>query len=58
MTPVSIRVNKYLKSLSLSFFRFRSDYVLELDFKEISYLVTIVNGFLKEQDLKFFNVKF
>ena len=49
--PVSIRVNEYLKSLllsislsffslshSLSLFSFRSDGI-ELDFKEISYLV-------------------
>ena len=48
MIPVSIRVNKYSKShylslsffssLSLFFFSFRSD-CIELDFKEISYLV-------------------
>ena len=64
--PVSIMVNKYLKSrsfsLSLSFFSlslsfsFRSDYV-ELDFKEISYLVYPIFD-TQRKHLNFYHLKY
>ena len=69
--PVSIMVNKYLKSRSFSLslslslsrffslslsFSFRSDYV-ELDFKEISYLVYPIFD-TQRKHLNFYHLKY